>query len=100
MKLLEEVKSHSSKWLKTKDSILSNFYWQNAHLNDAVGQGYGAFSVNPAEADAVIAYILIITLSPTPSHNLPPFFLEMQCAADHRHSARQQPGSIACSVVA
>ncbi|HRN55698.1 MAG TPA: IS200/IS605 family transposase [Agriterribacter sp.] len=48
MKLLEEVKSHSSKWMKTKDSLLSNFYWQN---------GYGAFSVNPAEADAVIAYI-------------------------------------------
>ncbi|HRO45299.1 hypothetical protein [Agriterribacter sp.] len=43
MKLPEEVKSHSSKWLKTKDSVLSNFYWQNARLNDAVGQGYGAF---------------------------------------------------------
>jgi REP element-mobilizing transposase RayT len=48
MKLLEEVKSHSSKWMKTKDRSLSNFYWQN---------GYGAFSVNPAEADVVIAYI-------------------------------------------
>ena len=48
MKLLEEVKSHSSKWMKTKDRSLSNFYWQN---------GYGAFSVNPAEAGAVIAYI-------------------------------------------
>lgn len=48
MKLLEEVKSHSSKWIKTKDRSLSNFYWQN---------GYGAFSVNPAEADVVIAYI-------------------------------------------
>ena len=35
MKLLEEVKSHSSKWMKTKDRSLSNFYWQN---------GYGAFS--------------------------------------------------------
>ncbi|HRP54810.1 IS200/IS605 family transposase [Agriterribacter sp.] len=48
MKLLEEVKSHSSKWIKTKDRSLSNFYWQS---------GYGAFSVNPAEADTVIAYI-------------------------------------------
>jgi len=48
MKLLEEVKSHSSKWMKTKDELLKNFYWQD---------GYGAFSVNPAEVDIVIAYI-------------------------------------------
>lgn len=48
MKLLEEVKSHSSKWMKTKDYSLCNFYWQD---------GYGAFSVNPAEVDRVIAYI-------------------------------------------
>lgn len=26
MKLLEEVKSHSSKWIKTKDESLKNFY--------------------------------------------------------------------------
>jgi len=26
MKLLEEVKSHSSKWMKTKDEVLKNFY--------------------------------------------------------------------------
>ena len=48
MKLLEEVKSHSSKWMKTKDYSLNNFYWQD---------GYGAFSVNPAQVDRVIAYI-------------------------------------------
>ena len=48
MKLLEEVKSHSSKWMKTKGSDLKNFYWQN---------GYGAFSVNPSDLDRVIAYI-------------------------------------------
>jgi putative transposase len=48
MKLLEEVKSHSSKWMKTKDELLYNFYWQD---------GYGAFSVNPSEVDTVIAYI-------------------------------------------
>ena len=48
MKLLEEVKSHSSKWMKTKDGLLKNFYWQD---------GYGAFSVNPSEIDTVIAYI-------------------------------------------
>ena len=48
MKLLEEVKSHSSKWMKTKDISLNNFYWQD---------GYGAFSVNPAQTERVIAYI-------------------------------------------
>lgn len=48
MKLVEEVKSHSSKWIKTKGEGYENFYWQN---------GYGAFSVNPAQVDRVIAYI-------------------------------------------
>ena len=48
MNLLEEVKSHSSKWMKTKGTELKNFYWQN---------GYGAFSVNPTEIDKVITYI-------------------------------------------
>jgi putative transposase len=48
MKLLEEVKSHSSKWMKTKHESLKNFYWQD---------GYGAFSVNPAEVDIVNDYI-------------------------------------------
>ncbi len=49
MKLLEEVKSHSSKWMKTKDISLENFYWQD---------GYGAFSVNPHEVNRVIRYIV------------------------------------------
>ncbi len=48
MKLVEEVKSHSSKWIKTKEEAYQNFYWQD---------GYGAFSVNPSEAETVIAYI-------------------------------------------
>jgi REP element-mobilizing transposase RayT len=48
MKLVEEIKSHSSKWIKTKGDDYSNFYWQD---------GYGAFSVNPAQVDAVIQYI-------------------------------------------
>ncbi len=48
MKLLEEVKSHSSKWMKTKDKSLKNFYWQD---------GYGGFSVNPGEVQTVAAYI-------------------------------------------
>jgi putative transposase len=48
MKLLEEIKSHSSKWIKPKDDTLSGFYWQD---------GYGAFSVHPSQVDAVINYI-------------------------------------------
>ena len=48
MKLLEEVKSHSSKWMKTKDESLKSFYWQD---------GYGAFSVNSVEVDKVTKYI-------------------------------------------
>lgn len=47
-KLLEELKSHSSKWMKTKDVALKNFYWQD---------GYGAFSVNPTEVNIVTEYI-------------------------------------------
>ncbi|MCF1751113.1 IS200/IS605 family transposase [Mariniradius sediminis] len=48
MKLVEEVKSHSSKWMKTKGDGFTDFYWQN---------GYGAFSVNPSDVDKVIEYI-------------------------------------------
>ena len=48
MKLLEEVKKQSSKWIKTKGEAYSNFYWQD---------GYGIFSVNPSEIEVVIRYI-------------------------------------------
>lgn len=48
IKLMEEMKSHSSKWMKTKHESLKNFFWQD---------GYGAFSVNPAEVDIVVGYI-------------------------------------------
>jgi REP element-mobilizing transposase RayT len=48
MKLMEELKSHSSKWIKTKGEKYRNFYWQD---------GYGAFSVNPSEVDVVVNYI-------------------------------------------
>ncbi len=48
IKLLEELKSSSSKWMKTRDVKYANFYWQS---------GYGAFSVNPTEIEAVTNYI-------------------------------------------
>lgn len=48
MTLMQEMKSHSSSWIKTKDNRLRDFYWQD---------GYGAFSVNPHEIHVVKAYI-------------------------------------------
>jgi putative transposase len=48
MKLIEEIKSHSSKWIKTKGVNYLDFYWQN---------GYGSFSVNPNEIEVVKKYI-------------------------------------------
>lgn len=47
-KLVEEIKAHSSKWIKTKGGHYKSFYWQN---------GFGAFSVNPAEVERLIQYI-------------------------------------------
>ena len=48
IKLLEEIKKGSSKWIKTKGHAYRNFYWQ---------QGYGAFSVSPVQTDVVVKYI-------------------------------------------
>jgi len=48
MHLVEKIKSHSSRWIKTKNPKYAKFYWQN---------GYGCFSVNPSEVDIVINYI-------------------------------------------
>ncbi len=44
MKLLEEVKKQSSKWMKTNGPEYTDFYWQD---------GYAIFSVNPAEIDVL-----------------------------------------------
>jgi putative transposase len=48
MDLLEEVKKRSSKWIKSIGEKYSGFYWQD---------GYGIFSVNPAETNKVVEYI-------------------------------------------
>ena len=47
-KIVEEAKSSSSKWMKTKGTKFSNFYWQN---------GYGAFSVSQSNVESVRTYI-------------------------------------------
>jgi hypothetical protein len=46
--LVRDIKKDSSIWIKTLDSQLSNFHWQ---------QGYGAFSVSPSHVDALVGYI-------------------------------------------
>lgn len=46
--LLKNIKSSSSKWIKTKGNGFKNFYWQD---------GYGSFTVNPSEVDMVSDYI-------------------------------------------
>ncbi len=47
-KLLQQIKQHSSRWMKTQGAQYSTFYWQ---------KGYGIFSVNYQRIDNVIAYI-------------------------------------------
>jgi len=46
--LVEELKTSSSKWLKTQSPDLGGFAWQ---------RGYGCFSVGPADLDSLCAYI-------------------------------------------
>ena len=48
MDLIEEVKTASSKWIKTKGPNYRQFYWQS---------GYGAFSVSESMRTRVIRYI-------------------------------------------
>jgi REP element-mobilizing transposase RayT len=47
-KLVEDLKTSSSKWLKNQQRELSGFAWQ---------RGYGAFSIAPGDLESVIAYI-------------------------------------------
>lgn len=48
MKLVQEIKAHSSKWIKTKGKKYENFFWQD---------GYGAFSVSEKNIYSIINYI-------------------------------------------
>ncbi|VBB47352.1 conserved hypothetical protein [uncultured Paludibacter sp.] len=47
-KMTEEVKRHSSRWIKTKDNYYKSFAWQG---------GYGGFSVSPSLHDKTKYYI-------------------------------------------
>jgi putative transposase len=46
--VVEEVKTSSSRWIKTQARELGGFHWQN---------GYGGFSVSPDELTEVAKYI-------------------------------------------
>ena len=46
--LVREIKTGSSKWLKTQDSRFGGFHWQG---------GYGLFSVSPGHRRSVEAYL-------------------------------------------
>ena len=46
--VVEEVKKHSSRWLKPRDVVLAQFAWQ---------AGYGAFSVSQKDLPSVVRYI-------------------------------------------
>ena len=48
MDLVEEIKSHSSQWMRTQGDTFKNFYWQ---------RGYAAFSVSPGNVDRTFRYI-------------------------------------------
>ena len=48
VKIIEEVKRSSSKWIKTQGSEFSNCYWQG---------GYGAFSIGHSQLPRVRRYI-------------------------------------------
>jgi REP element-mobilizing transposase RayT len=47
-KLVEEIKRHSSRWIKTLDPYYAKFAWQG---------GYGGFSVSPSLHDKTKHYI-------------------------------------------
>jgi REP element-mobilizing transposase RayT len=46
--LVEELKTESSKWIKTKGREFKNFHWQ---------AGYGAFSIGQSNVEALKRYI-------------------------------------------
>jgi len=47
--LVKELKSNSSKWIKTQGNQYKSFYWQD---------GYGAFSVSPNQTTKITDYIV------------------------------------------
>jgi putative transposase len=55
--IIQNVKTESSKWINNQKLTPGKFGWQDARLNDAVGQGYRAFSYSKSHLSRVIRYI-------------------------------------------
>lgn len=48
IKLLEDIKKGSSRWIKEQGSYFEQFFWQ---------EGYAAVSVSPPELERVVEYV-------------------------------------------
>ncbi len=57
--LVEEVKTESSKWIKTKGPAFRNFHWQ---------AGYGAFSIGQSSVTQLKRYIRNQKTTSSPCH--------------------------------
>ena len=55
--LMKTVKAKSSKYVNDHSLTPERFEWQEAHLNDEVGQGYGVFSYGHGDVDMIYKYI-------------------------------------------
>jgi len=69
--VVENVKTSSSKWIKTRDPTLGHFHWQ---------AGYGVFSVSQSNTAEVVKYI-----SNQEEHHRTTTFQEEFRAFLHRH---------------
>ena len=72
--IVEEVKTSSSKWVKTQGRGLANFYWQS---------GYGAFSVSAADVEESRG-IHRATRNPSPRGELSRGIPEARCMLTNR----------------
>ncbi len=71
-KIIEEVKTSSSKWIKSKNSRYKEFYWQH---------GYGAFSVSSSQKDILCNYI-----ANQKQHHKTWSFIDEFCALLQKHN--------------
>ena len=46
--VIVKIKTGTSRWIKTKNEMFKNFYWQ---------RGYGAFSISPSHKNIICNYI-------------------------------------------
>ena len=54
---IKDIKVASNGWMKANGNFSKSEAWQEARLNDEVGQGYGAFTYSIREKDMIINYV-------------------------------------------